>query len=90
MYEQMKDKDRFVPLADVFDTVPAGAVDECAVRLSETEFGSYFADATSVMGEDTVVCLRRISVQDAGSDKKTAEYENHMDFFKRLIEFKVK
>ena len=89
MYEQMKDKDRFVPLNDVFETVPETAVDEYAVRLSDTEFGKYFKDATSVMGEDTVVCLRRISVQDAGSDKKTAEYENHSDFFKRLIEFRL-
>ncbi len=90
MYEQVKDKDRFVPLTDIFDFAPEGAVDECAVRLFETEFGAYFSDALSVMGEDTLVCLRRISVQDAGSDKKTAEYENHMDFFKRIIEFKVK
>lgn len=90
MYEQMKDKDRFVPLADVFDSVLDISLDEYAVRLAETEFGSYFSGALSAMGEDTVVCLRRISVQDAGSDKKTAEYENHTDFFKRLIEFKVK
>lgn len=90
MYEHIDGNDRFIPLADVFGTVPDGAIDECAVRLSETEFGSYFSEAMSVMGEDTVVCLRRISVQDAGSDKKTAEYENHMDFFKRIIEFKVK
>ena len=90
MYDQVKDKDRFVSLDSIFDTVPEGAVDECAVRLSETEFGAYFSEALSVMGEDTVVCLRRISVQDAGSDKKTEEYENHMDFFKRIIEFKVK
>jgi len=90
MYDQVKDKDRFVPLNSIFDTVPEGAVDECAVRLADTEFGSYFSGALSVMGEDTVVCLRKISVQDAGSDKKTEEYEDHTEFFKRIIEFKVK
>ena len=90
MYDQVKDKDRFVTLDSIFDTVPEGAVDECAVRLSETNFGSYFSEALSVMGEDTVVCLRKISVQDAGSDKKTEEYENHTEFFKKIIEFKVK
>ena len=90
MYDQVKDKGRFIALADVFETVPEGAVDDYAIRLSETEFGKYFKDATTVMGEDTVVCLRNITVQDASSERKTEEYNYHIDFFKKLVEFKVK
>lgn len=90
MYDMCKDKDRFVPIGEVTGDTPEGAYDECAVRLFDTEYGRYFSGAFQKMSEDTLICLRRISVSDASNKKAAAEYENYAEIFKNIINFEVK
>lgn len=90
MYGRAADAERFVALSAVAGGEVQGAYDEYAVRLADTEFGKYFSAALSPLGEDTLVCLRRISVTDAASEKATEEYENYKDMFSALLAFEVK
>ena len=90
MYLTCADKDRFVPLDELLGYSPEGAYDECALRLSETSYGEYFSSALGKMGDDILVCVRRISVSDAASKNAAAEYENYKTIFKNIAEFEIK
>ncbi len=82
LYEEVKAANGFMPLSEIFDTVPESAIDEYGIRLSETEFGSYFP-GVSELPSDTVLCMRRIgtlsSLLNKGSTEK--EYEKSMKLF---------
>ena len=90
MYEQCEGAQRFVPLSELLGERPSAAYDDYAVSVDQTEFGQYFSEALSCMGEGTLVCLRKISVTDASSKKACAEYENYKNMFRNIIEFSLK
>lgn len=87
MYEIYLRQDAFLTLEEVLGYKPEYAVDNYAVKLSDTAFGQYF-EALDVLPEDTVICVRKAAVF-AGSSKKkaTAQYEFDKDVFKAVLAF---
>ncbi len=90
MYKRCKGKDRFVPVAELADVAAESLYDDYTIRLSETEFGQYFSEALSVLGDDVLVCLRHISATDGQNRHAAAEYKNYQELFRSLVQFSVK
>ncbi len=90
LYEEVKVAGGFMPLAEMFDEIPAGAFDEYGIRLAETDFGSYFPGVNS-LNPDTVLCMRRISTMGSFLSKGATEktYEDSMKLFRALVNYEA-
>ncbi len=90
LYGEVKEAGGFMPLAEMLSEVPDGAVDEYALLLSETDFGSYFPGVNE-LPPDTLLCMRRIgtlsSFLNKGATEKT--YEKSMELFRAIVEYKA-
>ena len=88
-YEMVKKQDGFLPLAEALGYKPDIAFDDYGMYLKDTEIGQYF-ELFSRFPEDTILCIRRLSTASVFTGIKKAEqsYEYHLDYFKRLVEFK--
>lgn len=95
LYQRVLDRDGFMPLSDIFDTPPEGAVDAYGIRLADTKFGQYF-DGLQGLPEDTVLCIRRVPTFwkipvlsfFIGNEKKTEQYHSHhVALFRAVVDF---
>ena len=77
-----------MPLSEIFDEIPEGAIDEYGVRFSETKLCKFY-DAAKIFPDDAVIALRRLSTMSVFTGKKKAEkkYEYNLDFFKKMLTF---
>jgi len=89
IYQKYKDHDRFAELSDVLGYQPENAEDAYSLYLANTEYGAYFSDAFSCMGENIVVCIRQPNVVDQYAKDAMDEYQNNVQILKKIIEFKV-
>lgn len=84
LYEKMVQSNAVCPLADVFEQMPQGALDEYGVRLGDTELYQTY-DLLKLMPEDTVICLVRPYVWGRSSDEKMYQFE--VDTFCAIVSF---
>ena len=87
-YEEVKAAGGFMPLTELFDEVPEGAIDEFGVLFSETKLCKYYSEA-QVFPDDAVIAIRRLSTMSAITGKKKAE-ELHgyaRDMFVKILSF---
>ena len=89
MYEKCADNGRFVPLSDLVADPPAGKNDEYSVVLGKTEYGQYFSEAFSCMGEEILVCLRRPNVVEQYGKKALEEYRRYEQIMVDILNFTV-
>ena len=87
LYDYARETGLLVPLADVFGTVPEGAVDGCGMLLSATAFAAAHPDAAAMFPKDTVVCLRGVPmlVNVRGKEAAAKRLTFHRDFFRALV-----
>ena len=89
LYEIVKSENGFVKLSDALGYTPDIAVDEYAVRLSDTEFGRYYA-GVKLLPEDTYICLRAPggigTVFDGSKNKK---FDMAADMLQAVLDFKA-
>lgn len=89
LYESIKQSGGFRPLSEVLDEVPESAIDEYGIRLSDTEFGSFFT-SVSKLPEDTVLCLRRESTMSfLNRDRAEEQYAHYVKTFCDIVNFKI-
>lgn len=90
LYEDVKDAGGFRPLAEIFpDGIPTGAIDEYAVKFTETEFAKSF-DCFKDLPESTVICLRTQGVMNSIFNKSSADekYSQAIETFKAILNYK--
>ncbi len=87
-YEAVRNEGGFLPLSEIFDEVPEGAIDDYGVRFSETKLCRFYG-AAQIFPEDAVLALRRVSTMSVFTGKSKAEKKHgyHMDLFRRMVEF---
>ena len=87
-YQSVASESGFMPLSEIFDEIPEGAIDEYGVRFSETKLCKFY-DAAKIFPDDAVIALRRLSTMSVFTGKKKAEkkYEYNLDFFKKMLNF---
>lgn len=89
-YEQLKASNGLMELQEVLEEVPAEAVDAYGVRFRDTEFSRFFT-ATHVFPEDSILCIRRVSVMSAfkGQAKTERAHAYHTELFRAVMEFSM-
>lgn len=88
VYTKFSDEDLFVPLSEILGYKPDYAVDDYAVKLSDTGFGKYFTALDAIDG-DTLICVRKLSyLSGAGkSESSKKEHELAVETFRQILEF---
>ena len=74
------------PLAELYETLPEGAYDAYAVKLSETEIYQYY-DVLKLFPEDTLIVMPHNLVWGTSSDKETYQY--FCDMFRAIVDFRA-
>lgn len=75
----------FVPLTEIFGTLPESAYNEYAISMDKLDLVEYNADLKTAFS-GTVICLVRPTVV---STFDTSWYERHLDFFRRIVTYEV-
>lgn len=90
MYERVHSSGGFLPLNEVFESVPDSAYDECAIVLAKTDFGKYF-NGINDLPEDTLICVRRLSTMAVfkGEAKTRKAHEANVEFFRAIVGFEA-
>lgn len=88
MYGIVNEANGFIPLSEIFDTIPDAAYDKCGIVLAKTDFGQYF-NGIDDLPEDTVLCVRRLSTMAKfkGEEKTRRAHEANVALFKAMVEF---
>ena len=88
LYQTVQEQGGFAKLSDVLGYTPESAVDEYAIKLSDTEFGQYFAGVTS-LPENTYLCLRTPGTLKSMFGGKSEKYDQAIAMIKAIVEFKA-
>lgn len=91
LYEDVKSAGGFRPLAEIFpEGIPNGAIDEYAVKFTDTEFAKSF-DCFKDFPESTVICLRTKGVMSSllGGGSSDEKYSQAVETFKAILNFKA-
>lgn len=85
-YQKLHDNSVFVAL-DVFGAKGGERYDDCAVYLHSLDFTKLYS-VFDVFPQDTLICVKRVQIRD-GKSRAEKLQQNHMSFFKALLEFKL-
>jgi len=90
-YEYVNAENGFMPLVEILGYKPANAIDDYGIYLKDTEFGQFFT-AFQALPEDTILCMRRMTVLSMfkGTKKEEERYNWHVRMFADILNFKVK
>ena len=88
LYETVKKQGGFAKLSDVLGYTPESAVDEYAIKLSDTEFGQYFAGVSS-LPDNTYLCLRTPGALQSMFGTKSEKFDQAVEMLKAIVEFKA-
>lgn len=89
-YAQLQSAGALMTLEEALGYVPAEAIDAYGVRFRDTAFSEFFT-ATHVFPEDSILCIRRVSVMSAFKGQKKTEraHSYHTELFRSLMEFSM-
>ncbi len=87
-YEEVKNAGGLLPLSELFDETPQGAIDEFGIRLKDTQLYAY-SPAARIFPEDAVIAIRKLSTMSALTGKKKAEalHGYARDLFVKVVSF---
>ena len=90
MYKDVYSIGGFRKLEEVLGYTPESAIDDCGVRLSDTDFGKFFT-GINWLPEDTVMCVKVISSAKnmKGGSKEEKRYEQNLELFRAIMDFKI-
>ena len=88
LYETVKKQGGFAKLEEVLGYTPDSAVDEYAIKLSDTEFGKYFAGVNK-LPEDTYLCIRTPGALQSMFGAKSEKFDQAVALVKAIVEFKA-
>ena len=87
-YEEVKNAGGLLPLSELFDETPQGAIDEFGVRLKDTQLYAY-SPAARIFPDDAVIAIRKLSTMSALTGKKKTEalHGYARDLFVKVVSF---
>lgn len=90
LFDMVNKEGGFITLENAIGYKPENAVNDYAVRLSDTEFGQYFA-SIKLLDEDTYLCIRAPgAVQEmTGKGKDSDVFKEAVATVKAILEFKA-
>ena len=84
IYENSNLKEYAVPLSELFEETPDGALDEYSVRFSDLAFSRYYAACKGVSGDFRLVLTKPLVV---GKASKEAVYNAYTALFCAIVSF---
>lgn len=90
LYQQTRDNGLYLPLSDIFGSIPENAYDEYGFRLKDLPFGNSMSGVNS-LSADTILCVRRPNVITSiwGGDSAEALYDYHLKIFRNMVEYQA-
>ena len=88
LYETVKKQGGFAKLEDTLGYIPDSAVDEYAIKLSDTDFGKYFAGVKS-LPEDTYLCIRTPGALQSMFGAKSEKLDYAVKLVRAIVEYKA-
>ena len=89
-YKDAHESGGFAKLSDLFgeNNIPDCAYDDCALKFSETGFAKFFT-ASEFLPEDTLLCVRNMSINSVfkGKEKAEKDYNNQLEFYYAIVNF---
>ena len=88
IFEQIDDEGMFLPLSDVLGYRLVNAVNDYAIKLSDTEFGRYYA-VINRLPADTYLCIRAPGAMQemTGKGKNSDSFKQAVATIKAILEF---
>ena len=89
LYDVLDEMGLVTPLSEILGYTPENAVEGKAIRLSDTEFGQYFAGFAEL--PETYICVRKPSAIQSSTGKGTDShaYQLAVATFKSIISYKA-
>lgn len=90
-YENAYETGCFVKLEELFgENIPDCAYDDSALVFSETSFAEFFT-ITDALPDDTLLCVRSMSITSAfkGKEKAERQYSEQLSFYKAIVNFSM-
>ena len=87
VYDEISDKDIFIPLSELLGKVPDTAFDDYAVKFAETEFCKYYPVFDGIP-EDTLLAIKRVSKFATYKDDAEDVQRNHNRMFVSIMSFR--
>ena len=90
LFDEANKEGMLLPLADAIGYKPENAVNDYAIRLSDTEFGRYYA-AFKYLPADTYICIRTPGAMQemTGKGEESKHFKNAAATVKAIVEFKA-
>ena len=87
LYGEIEGAKMLLTLEEALGYKPESAYDDYAIRFKDLPFAQYYK-TFSELDEDTLIVVRRVTAMTSLKGKKAkARHENHVDFFKSIVEF---
>ncbi len=90
LFDEVNKEGMFLSLSDAIGYKPENAVNDYAIRLSDTEFGQYYA-ALKLLPADTYLCIRSPGAMQemTGKGAESKRFKEAAAMVKAIIEFKA-
>lgn len=87
LFERVCEADGFLPIAEFVGDADVEFVGEYGVKLNSTKFGNLLG--LSVLPDDTIICVRRVSTIASLFERKTAErnHARNLETVRRIFEY---
>lgn len=86
-YKELKDNSVFVPRAD-YGLEAGEAYDEYSVYLKSLDFAKFYT-AFDVFPDTTLVCLKRVQIDENGNGDLATSQKQHIEYLKDIAAFKA-
>lgn len=84
-YELLRSSDLLLPLRDIINETPEGAIDEFSILLGTLDISTQ--DGFKELSPDSLICIRRNSKDKEIRYISDEQYNYNLDFFKKIISF---
>ena len=90
LFDIVNNEGGFSKLSDILGYTPDNAVNDYAIRLSDTELGQYY-NSLKLLSKDTYLCVRSPGTMQnlTGSGENSDKYKQAVEFVKAVVEFKA-
>lgn len=89
VYERFEGQGLFVPLTEIFDEVPASAVDDYAVSMDRLDFVIYNPELKEAFGGAVMVLVRPTVTSMLSGNDSEEWYGAHLSLYRRIVGFDV-
>ena len=86
-YDVLRSSGLLLPISNIINDVPEGAIDETGILFGTLDIS--IQEGFNNLSPDSIICIRRPAAENEIKYISEKQYEHNLDFFKKLIEYKI-